>query len=105
MYIPQIGDVIKDNGYSVVVVDMKNYETFGSCCYDRQYLFCDLDYLEKNQRIVTMSDLESHGRWVTIYGTKFPEIEKVDSVAPFSIENVECCMIRQKVAKTVTVYE
>jgi hypothetical protein len=68
-------------------------------------LLCDLNYLEKNQGIVAMSDLELHGRWVTVRGTEFPEIEKVDSVAPFSIENVECCMIRQKVAKTVTVYE
>lgn len=51
-----------------------------------------------------MSDLEKYGRWVTIRGTKFPVIEKVD-IAPFSIENVECRMIRQKVAKTVTVYE
>ena len=51
-----------------------------------------------------MSDLEQHGRWVTIHGTKFPVIEKVD-VAPFYIETVECRMIRQKVAKTVTVYE
>ena len=51
-----------------------------------------------------MSDLERHGRWVTIRGTEFPIIEKVD-VAPFCIENVECRIIRQKVAKTVTVYE
>lgn len=41
---------------------------------------------------------------ILICGTEFPVIEKVDT-APFSIENVECRMIRQKVAKTVTVYE
>ena len=51
-----------------------------------------------------MSDLEQHGRWVFVCGTEFPVIEKVDT-APFSIKNVECRMIRQKVAKTVTVYE
>ena len=51
-----------------------------------------------------MSDLEQHGRWVTVRGSEFPVIEKVD-VAPFSIETVECRMIRQKVAKTVTIYE
>ena len=104
MYIPQIGDVVKDNGYLVVVVDLKNYENTGDCAYDRKYLLCDLKYLENNQGIVTMSDLEQHGRWVTIHGTKFPVIEKVD-VASFCIENVECRIIRQKVAKTVTVYE
>ena len=64
----------------------------------------DLEYLENNQGIITMPDLEQHGRWVTIRGTEFPVIEKVDT-APFSIENVECRMIRQKVAKTITVYE
>jgi hypothetical protein len=104
MYMPQIGDVVKDNGYPVVVVGIKNYETVGSCSYDREYLLCDLDYLEKNQGIVTMPDLELHGRWVTVRGTKFPEIEKVD-VAPFSIENIECCVVKRKKAKTITIYE
>ena len=51
-----------------------------------------------------MSDLEKHGRWVIICGTEFPVIEKVDA-APFSIESIECRLIRQKTAKTVTVYE
>lgn len=104
MYRPEIGDVVKDNGYPVVVVDLKNYENASDCAYDRKYLLCDLKYLENNQGIVTMKDLEQHGRWVIIRGTEFPIIEKVD-VAPFCIENVECRMIRQKVAKTVTVYE
>lgn len=104
MYRPGIGDVVKDNGNPVVVVDLKNYENIDSCAYDRKYLIVSLDYLEKNQGIITMSDLERHGRWVTIHGTEFPVIEKVD-VAPFSIETVECRMIRQKIAKIVTVYE
>ena len=104
MYRPEIGDVVKDNGCPVVVVDLKNYENSGSCSYDRKYLLCDLKYLQNNHGIVTMSDLEQHGRWVTIRGTEFPIIEKVD-IAPFCIENVECLIIRQKVAKTVTVYE
>lgn len=104
MYKPKVGDVIKDNGYPVVVVDMKNFEHLGSCSYNRKYLFCELDYLENNQGIITMSDLEQHGRWVTICGNEFPYIEKVN-VAPFSIEIVECRSIRQKVAKTITVYE
>ena len=60
--------------------------------------------IKNNQGVITMSDLEQHGRWVFVCGTEFPVIEKVDT-APFSIKNVECRMIRQKVAKTVTVYE
>ena len=57
-----------------------------------------------NQRIITMSDLEQHGRWVFACETEFPVFEKVDTT-PFSIENIECRMIRQKVTKTITVYE
>ena len=41
---------------------------------------------------------------VFVCRAEFPVIEKVDT-APFSIENVECRMIRQKTAKTITVYE
>ena len=47
---------------------------------------------------------EHHGRLVFVCGTEFPVIEKVDT-APFSIKNVECRMIRQKITKTITVYE
>lgn len=104
MYRPEIGDVVKDNGCPVVVVDLKNYENVGDCAYDREYLLCDLKYLENNQGIVTMKDLKQHGRWVAICGTEFPVIEKVNT-APFCVENIECRMIRQKVEKTVTVYE
>ena len=35
MYKPEIGDVVKDNDYPVVVVDLKNYENVGSCSYDK----------------------------------------------------------------------
>lgn len=57
-----------------------------------------------NQGIITMSDLEQHGRWAFVCETEFPVFEKVDT-APFSIKNVECRMIRQEAAKTITVYE
>lgn len=42
-YIPVIGDVVLYGGGTTpkVVVDMKNHEDFGSCCYDREYLLCD----------------------------------------------------------------
>ena len=104
MYIPKIGDVVIYNGYQAVVVDLKNYENIGSCSYNREYLLCNLEYIEKNQGIVTMSDLKQHGIWVTYYGTKIPDIKKVDT-AQFSIETIECRMIRQKTAKTVIEYE
>ena len=63
MYKLGIDDVVKDNGYPVVVIDLKNYENVDSCSYDRKYLLCDLEYLKNNQGIITMSDLEQHGRW------------------------------------------
>ena len=106
MYIPSIGDVIMYCGRPAVVMYLKKYEPIGSCSYDRKYLLCDLDYLENQQGLITMSDLEKHGSWFTVQGQCFPDIEKVD-VAPFDIENVECMRVRRKTAKTVTttVYE
>lgn len=106
MYTPRIGDIIKENDCLMVVVDFKNYEDIGSCVYDRKYLLCDLDYIKQNQGIVTMLDLEQHGKWITICGTtKFPYMEKATDVAPFYVEDVNCKMLRQKTAKTVTIYE
>ena len=106
MYKPAIGDVVKANGRTpMVVVDIKNYETTGNCSYDRKYLLCDVDYLEQHQGVITMTDLTQHGQWITVCGTKFPYIEKVDDIAPFSVESIDCRSIRQKTAKTITVYE
>ena len=103
-YIPEIGDVVKDNGIPVVVVKMKKYETIGDCSYDRKYLLCEEKFLNENQGNIEMGELEQHGRWVTIRGTVFPDIEKVN-VAPYDIHPVECCFVRQKQARMVTVYE
>lgn len=104
MYELRIGDVIKNGEDLLVVADMINFEDFGSCCYDRKYLLCDFEYLQKNQGIVTVSDLEEHGKWIVVKGMEFPVFEKTE-IAPFAIEEVACCMIRQKTAKTITVYE
>jgi Zn ribbon nucleic-acid-binding protein len=104
-YRPSIGDVVLDNGFPVVVVNMINYEDCGSCGYDRKYLLCKEEYLKNNQGIVTIKDLEQHGRWVSINGSVFPDIQKVDAIAPYNINKIECVKISQKVAKTVTVYE
>ena len=41
---------------------------------------------------------------VFVCETEFPVFEKIDTTQ-FSIENVEYRMIRQKTAKTITVYE
>jgi hypothetical protein len=41
IYEPLIGDVVKDNVIPVVVVALVNYESIGSCYYDRRYLVCD----------------------------------------------------------------
>ena len=41
---------------------------------------------------------------VFVCRAEFPVIEKVDTTQ-FSIKNVECRMIRQEAAKTITVYE
>lgn len=104
-YRPNIGDVILDNGFPNVVVQMINYEDCGSCGYDRKYLLCEEEYIKNNQGISTIKDLEQHGRWVKISGSVFPDIQKVDCIAPYNINKLECLQINQKVAKTVTIYE
>jgi len=103
IYIPEIGDVVIDNDMPVVVVKMINYEDCGSCGYDRKYLLCDESFFERSEELVTISMLESVGRWVTIQGS-FPDIQKVD-VAPYDIKKVEAFSVRQKRARTITVYE
>ena len=104
MYKPKVGDVIRFNGKPVVVVDFKNYEKCVSCDYDRKYLLCDLEYLEKCQGCVPFSQIEAHSTLVVIRGGQFPHMEKIDT-APFEIKNVDCVMVRRKVPKTVIVYE
>lgn len=103
-YIPEIGDVVIDNDMPVVVVKMINYENCGCCGYDRKYLLCDVSFFERSEELVTVAMLESVGRWVTIQGSEFPYIQKVD-IAPYDVKNVEAINIRQKKAKTITVYE
>lgn len=103
-YIPKIGDVIKDNGMPFVVIAMKNYETTGSMSYNRRYLLCEEKFLNEHQGNVDVGTLERHGRWVTIRGTEFPDIEKAD-IVPYVIQPLEGYFIRQKQAKVVTIYE
>ena len=105
MYKPKIGDVIKHNGQSMVVVDIVNHENAGSCAYDRKYLVCDLNYLKQNQGVVVASDLEKHGTWIIVNSIEFPVFTKMDDVAPFSIEDAKCYVVRQRTAKTITVYK
>ena len=88
-YIPSIGDVVFDNGIPVVVIKMVSYEDAGSCGYARKYLLCDEKYIRENQGIVTIKDLEQYGRWVSINGLPFPDIDKVNDIAPYNISQVE----------------
>lgn len=104
-YIPKIGDVVLDNGIPVVIVKMVSYEDAGSCSYARKYLVCEENYIRENQGIITMLDLEQRGRWISITGSIFPDIKKADNIAPYNINQVNSYNIKQKVAKTVTIYE
>ena len=89
----------------VVVVKMVSYEDAGSCSYARKYLVCDEEYVNENQGLITILDLEQNGRWVTISGTPFPDIKKVNDKVPYNINQVDIYNIKQKVAKTVTIFE
>lgn len=94
-YIPQIGDVVRDNGIPVVVIAEKNYETYWSCSYDREYLVVEEQFLKENQGNIEITKLKQHGRWISVKGTNFPDIERLN-IAPYVIEPVEYYHIRQK---------
>lgn len=105
-YIPQIGDVVMDNGIPVVVLTINSHENVGSCCYDREYYVCEEKYLHKLSGTMTTIDaIREHGRWICIKGANFPDIEQVTNIPPYEITPIEGFHIRQKKAKTVTVFE
>lgn len=104
-YIPQIGDVIMDKGIPAVVVSMRNNEFLGSLIYDREYFLCEEKYIRECGCTVAMDKIKEHGRCIHITGTVFPNIEQVTDIAPYEIQPTEAFNIRQKKAKTVTIYE
>ena len=109
MYKPSIGDVVLDNNIPMVVVALESNENVGSCSYDRKYLLCEESYMkeykEHNISTISLEKIMQHGRWVTIYGTKFPEIHKCEDIAPYEIHPIRAYSFRQKEAKTITVYD
>lgn len=104
-YIPSLGDVIYDNNVPVVVISIDNNEDIASCTYNRDYFICDEGYIRENQGVTTMEELKRHGRKVEIRGSVFPPTEKVIDAIPYKIEKINAIRIKQKVAKTITVFE
>ena len=88
----------------MVVIGYKNHEDLGSCSYDREYKLCLLSELEGKESI-SEEEYNMLGDWIKITGTKFPDIKRVEGVAPFEIKPTTVYKVRQKQAKTVTVYE
>ena len=104
-YIPAIGDIILDNGIPMVVIAINNNEDIDSCSYDREYLLCEERYINGANGIYSINDLRLRGKWVHITGTEFPDINNVNNIAPYEIKPINCVEIRQKKAKTITIYE
>lgn len=104
IYRPKIGDVILDNNISVVIIAIKNHENYSSCSYDREYLVCEEMFINSNQGLFRPKDIERHGRWIQVKGSKFPQIEKLNKI-PYNINEVNYYEIKQKSAKTIAVYE
>lgn len=104
-YIPQMGDVIMDDGIPMVVVTIKNHERIGDCSYDREYFICEEEYIRKCGCLSCMDEMKQHGRWIRITGNKFPDIEQAEGYAPYEITPVESYKFRRKKAKNITIYE
>ena len=96
----EIGEVVYNNDIPMVVIDVKIYEDMGSCSYDRKYKICTLEELKDKDFI-----LDDVGMWINIKGVSFPDIKRVEDIPPFEIRKCTSYRVRQKQAKTVTVYE
>ena len=99
----RVGEVIYNNDMKMVAISCVNREDSSSCSYDRTYKLCLLEELENG--LYTPEDFEKLGHRMDVKGTSFPDIKRVEGVAPFEIVKVTSYMVRQKQAKTVTVYE
>jgi len=96
----KIGEVVYNNDIGMVVIDCVSYEDMGSCSYDRKYKVCSLEEIINKDYI-----LDNVGDWIQVKGVNFPDIKRVEGIASFEIIKVASYRVRQKQAKTVTVYE
>jgi len=96
----EIGEVVYNNDMEMVVIDCKSYEDMGSCSYDRKYKVCLLEEIQNKDYI-----LDEVGTWIQVKGIEFPDIKRVEGIAPFEITKVASYRVRQKQTKTITIYE
>lgn len=99
-----VGEVVYNNDMPMVVIAQKIREDISSMSYDRSYKLCSLTELE-NKEIISEEDFDKLGMWVDVKGTEFPDIKRVENVAPFNIKPTKVYRIKQKQAKTITIFE
>ena len=99
----KVGEVIYNNDMKMVVISCVNREDSSSCSYDRTYKLCLLEELESG--LYSEENFEKLGHRMDVRGTSFPDIKRLENVAPFEIMKVTSYMVRQKQAKTITIYE
>lgn len=99
-----IGEVVYNNDMEMVVIDCKNREDTSSMSYDRSYKICLLSEL-KGKDTLSQEEFDKLGMWIEIKGMQFPDIKRVENVAPFVIKPTTIYKVRQKQAKTITIYE
>lgn len=110
-YVPEIGDVVKYRGlFTYVVIDIdRSKEGMDSCCYDRTYTLCKEEYLSAyhDATLYEYDNIKTHGIDVRIspLAEDMTVFTKVEDIAPYEIIPTKCFKIRQKVAKTITIYE
>ena len=104
-YIPQLGDVIMDNGIPMIVVTIKNHERIGDCSYDREYFICEEEYICKCGCLSCMDEMKQHGRWIRIEGVEFPNIEQAEGCAPYVVMRSEFYNFRMKKSKNKNKYK
>jgi hypothetical protein len=107
----RMGNVVHRKGYDEkkVIVGEKNWEDDGACSYARDYQLMDIEKL--NQLIeqykpyaIPKSELEANSSKFELRGMTMT-LEVVEDIPGFVFEHQNCFKVRQKVAKTITVYE
>ena len=96
-----LGSVVKFNNEKYVITGFKNYETVGSCSYDRDYYLLPLNEMINKTKIK-----ENEGIKVEVRGMpkQFP-LEEIKDEAPFELTKQINYIVRRKQPKTITIFE
>ena len=97
----KLGSVVKYNNEKYVITGFKNWETTGSCTYERDYYLLPLDDMVNRTQIT-----ENEGTKVEVRGIPKPfPLEEIKDEPPFEFRKKVFFTVRRKQPKNVTIFE